>query len=155
MPGKLPPPSTPPPRPGSAPPKASSKGPPPPLPPAGAGDAAPTQAAKVARNASYALTAFTFIIVATLFAWFLRADQPWGFASFIAVLSALLGLGTTFQLWRQPTREHAIAGLAVMGISLLRIGLPSMWSAPSVAILTVTALLAIPLVQAVMVLPRS
>jgi hypothetical protein len=164
MPGKLPPPSTPPPRGGSSAPPPRASGNPAPLPksskappaPAGAQDAeAATPAQRAARNSSYALAAFTFIIVAALFAWFLSADQPWGFASFITVLSALLGVGTTYQLWRQPTREHAIAGLVVMGVSLLRVGLPSMWSAPSIVILTLTALLAIPLVQAVILLPRS
>jgi hypothetical protein len=129
-----------------------AKGPPA---PSGAEAGAPTAAQRAARNSSYALAAFTLIIIAALIAWFVREDQPWGFASFITVLSALLGIGTTVQLWRQPTREHAIAGLVVMGVSLLRVGLPTTWSWPSVAILTLTALLAIPLVQAVIFLPRS
>ena len=90
-----------------------------------------------------------------LAAWFASAEEPWGFSSFVAVLSALLGIGATALLWRQPTREHAIGGLVVMGVSLVRVGLPTNWTAYSIALITITALLAIPLVQAVIILPRS
>ncbi len=110
---------------------------------------------RASRNATYSLLAFTSLTVLSLVAWFLSADQPWGFASFIAVLTAILGMGTTALLWRKPTREHAAAGLLVMGISVLRVGLPSDWTWTSVTLLTMTALLAIPLIQAVIALPRS
>jgi hypothetical protein len=123
--------------------------------PASATVAAPTAAQRAARNASYALLAFTVLTVLSLVAWFLRADQPWGFASFIAVLTGLLGTGATALLWRQPTREHALAGLIVMGVSILRVGLPTDWTWTSVTLLTMTVLLAIPLVQATILLPRS
>ena len=95
---------------------------------------------------------FTIVVLG---AWFARADQPWGFSSFVAVLSVLLGTGATALLWRQPTRQHAIGGLAVMGLSLLRVGIPTMWTWYSVALITLTALLAIPLVLAAIVLPRT
>ena len=124
-------------------------------PAANATAAAPTPAARAARNASYALLAFTLLTVLSLVAWFMRADQPWGFASFIAVLTGLLGTGATALLWRQPTREHAMAGLIVMGVSMLRVGLPTEWTWTSVTLLTMTVLLAIPLVQAAILLPRS
>jgi hypothetical protein len=93
--------------------------------------------------------------VLVLVAWFASADQPWAFSSFVAVLSAFLGVGATGLLWRQPTRQHAYGGLAVMGLSLLRVGLPTNWTSYSVALITITALLAIPVVQAAIVLPRS
>jgi hypothetical protein len=95
---------------------------------------------------------FTIVVLG---AWFARADQPWGFSSFVAVLSALLGTGATALFWRQPTREHAIGGLVVMGLSLVRVGLPTSWTSTSAALITITALLAIPVVQAATVLPRS
>jgi hypothetical protein len=129
------------PQPGApADPTAASKGAPGPL---------------AARSASLALLAFTAITILTLLAYFARVDQPWGFESFVAVLSALLGTGATALFWRQPTREHAMGGLAVMGLSVLRVGLPTQWGVASLVVLTVTVLLAVPLVQAVMVLPRS
>ncbi len=73
----------------------------------------------------------------------------------MAVLSALLGTGATALFWRQPTREHAIGGIAVLLLSVLRVGLPADWGIASVVVLTVTTLLAIPLVHAAIVLPRS
>jgi hypothetical protein len=119
------------------------------------GQTGTTTAQRAARNASYALLAFTILTVIALVAWFASADQPWGFSSFVAVLAAFLGSGATALLWRQPTREHAIGGLVVMGLSLLRVGLPTGWTVFSVALITLTALLAVPLVQAAIVLPRS
>jgi hypothetical protein len=160
----LPPPSAPPSKRagGAAPPPPSAPTKPPAKPEKLGGqdkpeqDKAPaTPAQRAARSASYALLAFTLLTVLALGAWFASADQPWGFSSFVAVLSALLGTGATALLWRQPTREHAIGGIAVMGLSLVRVGLPTMWTSYSVALITITALLAIPLVQAAIVLPRS
>ena len=64
--------------------------------------------------------------------------------------------GATALLWRQPTREQsAIGGLVVVGVSVLRVGLPTQWGGASLVVILVTALLAVPLVQAVMVLPRT
>jgi hypothetical protein len=127
---------------------------PPPAPPP------PRDPAVVARNASYALLAFTTLTTLAVAAWFGREDQPWGFASFVALLSALLGAVATTLMWRRPTREHAIAGLAVMGLSLVRVGNPIAWATPTIALvwltlIAVTTLLAIPVAQAVIVLPRS
>jgi hypothetical protein len=115
----------------------------------------PTYAERAARNAAYAVLAFTLFTVITLISWFAREDQPWGFSSFVALLSALLGAGATALLWRDPTRQHAIGGLAVMGLSLLRVGFPTSWTGYSFALIALTILLAVPLAQAVIVLPRS
>jgi hypothetical protein len=121
---------------------------------------AASPAERAARNASYALLAFTLFTALALTAWFAREDQPWGFSSFVAVLSTILGSGATALMWRRPTREHAIGGLAVMGLSIVRVGNPFNWATPSIALtclalIAITALLAIPLVQAVIVLPRG
>ncbi len=123
----------------------------------GTGDAASLAASldRVARHATYALFTFTALLVVTLLAYFFRADQPWGFESFIALLSALLGIGATTLFWRTPSRQHALGGIAVFILSLLRVGLPADWGIASVVVLTVTALLLIPLVHAAIVLPRS
>jgi hypothetical protein len=123
--------------------------------PADEGAKGTSPAQRAARYATYALLAFTALTVLALAAWFMSEEQPWGFSSFVTVLSALLGTGATALLWRQPTRQHAIGGLVVMGLSLVRVGLPMNWTPTSVALITITALLSIPLVQAAIVLPRS
>lgn len=133
-------------------------------PPARARGSAPSPraapAGRAARDASYALLAFTSLTTLALVAWFARASQPWGFSSFVALLSAFLGSGATTLLWREPTREHAIGGLAVIGLSLARFAGPANWDTTAIALttlgwITITLLLAIPLVRAVIVLPRS
>lgn len=113
----------------------------------------------VARHATYALLAFTTLTTLAVAAWFAREDQPWGFASFVALFAALLGAVATALMWRRPTREHAIAGLVVMGLSLVRVGNPLAWATPTIVLvwltlIVITTLLAIPVVQAVIVLPR-
>jgi hypothetical protein len=98
---------------------------------------------------------FTAITAVTLVAYFARADEPWSFDSFVALLSLLVGGGAAWQLWRQPTRTHAIAGLAVLGFSLLRVGLPAQWGWATLAVFVVTVLFAVPVARAVMILPRT
>jgi hypothetical protein len=110
---------------------------------------------KAIRNASYSLVAFTFLTLVTLTAWFGRSPEPWGFASFVALLGALLGIGATVLFWRQPTREYALGGLAALAISLVRVGLPTSWTPTSFVLIAITAVLAVPLAQVVIVLPRS
>jgi hypothetical protein len=107
------------------------------------------------RNAGYALAVFTFATLVVLTAWFGRTPQPWGFESFVALIGALLGLGATVLFWRQPTREYALGGLAAMAISLIRVGFPTNWTGSSFVLVVLTALLAVPLVQVAIVLPRS
>jgi hypothetical protein len=159
-----------PPHPQAAPPPVGSSPPPQHSPPRGTaaggeppkqegpgGQTAPakTPVERAVKKATIALLLFTALTVVSLAAWFARTDEPWGFASFIAVLAALLGAGTTAFMWRQPTRDHAISGLIVMGLSLLRVGVPTTWTLTSLALIAATALLAIPIVQAVIVLPRT
>jgi hypothetical protein len=110
---------------------------------------------KAARNAVYALGAFSGLTALALTAWFASADQPWGLASFVTLLALLGALATGGLLWRRPLRPYAYAALGVMGFSILRVGLPTQWTWASVALITMTALLAIPVAQAAMVLPRS
>ncbi len=109
------------------------------------------------RIAALALVGFTSLTIVTLAAWFARADQPWGIPSFVMLLTAILSAGAAALFRKQPTREHAMGGLVVMVFSLVRVALPASWDAPvpSIAIITITALFAIPVVQAVIALPRS
>jgi len=126
-------------------------------PPPGATTTAPSLAIfqKVTRNALLALAAFSALTALGLAAWFASSDDPWGFASVIAIGSLLGALATAALLWRRPRRNNAYAALGVMGFSILRVGAPTHWTWASVALITFTAVLAIPVVQAAMVLPRS
>lgn len=98
---------------------------------------------------------FTALTALTLVAYFARADEPWSFESFVALLSVLVGGGAAAQLWRQPTRTHALASLAVLGFSLLRVGLPTQWGWGTITVFVITALFAAPVARAVMILPRT
>jgi hypothetical protein len=113
------------------------------------------RAVVAARNARVALLVFNVLTAAALIAWFATQDQPWGFSSFVALLAALLGAGATFLFWRRPTRDHAIAGAAVILFSLVRLGAPGGWTFASAVVILVTGLLATPVVQAAFLLPRS
>jgi hypothetical protein len=98
------------------------------------------------------LLAFAMLTTLALVAWFSRAEQPWGWKSAIAMLSAMLGLTTSALMWRAPSRTHAVAGIVVLGLSLVRVGPPSDWTWVSFALIAVTALMLVPLVNAALVL---
>lgn len=55
-------------------------------------------------------------------------------------------------LWRAPSRGHAMFGVLVMLMSLLRIGAPAEWTWASFALVALTFVLLMPLVHAAIVL---
>jgi hypothetical protein len=85
-------------------------------------------------------------------AWFARAVEPWSWKATVALLTAMLGVAMSALVWRMPTRSHAVTGIAIMTISLVRIGPPDDWTWVTFALLSVTILLAVPLVHAAIVL---
>ncbi len=87
-----------------------------------------------------------------LIAWFARAEDPWSWKSAIALFSAMLGVTTSALVWRAPSRTHVIAGICVMTLSLIRVGPPADWTWVSLTLLSMTALLLVPLVHAAIVL---
>jgi len=46
-----------------------------------------------------------------------------------------MGLTTSALVWRAPSRTHAVAGIVVMAVSLVRIGPPWEWGWVSFALL--------------------
>lgn len=110
------------------------------------------RAQRAAMAASISLLAFSMLTTLALLAWFSRAEQPWNWKAAVAMFAAMLGLTTSALLWRAPSRTHAIAGIVVMVLSLVRVGPPWDWTWVSFALLSVTALMLVPLVNAAMVL---
>jgi hypothetical protein len=105
--------------------------------------------------ASLSLLTFAVLTTLAIVAWFSRAEQPWNWKAVVAMLAAMLGLTTSALVWRAPSRTHVVAGIVVMGLSLLRVGPPSDWTWVSFALLSVTVLLLVPLVNAAIVLRYS
>ncbi len=110
------------------------------------------RAKRAALAASLSLLAFATLTTLALVAWFSRAEQPWNWKAVVALLSAMLGLTASALVWRAPSRTHAIAGIVVMALSLVRVGPPWDWTWVSFALLSVTALMLVPLVNAALVL---
>jgi hypothetical protein len=110
------------------------------------------RAQRAALAASLSLLAFAMLTALALVAWFSRVEDPWTWKAVLALLSAMLGLATSALVWRVPTRRHALVGVVVMVLSLLRVGPPWDWTWVSFALLSVTIMMLIPLVNAALVL---
>ena len=112
-------------------------------------DRAPRRAAFLA---SIALLAFSALTALALFAWFTRSEAPWSWKSVLAIGCAVLAAGASALLWVLPSRTHAVLGIVVMLLSLVRIGSPVEWTWVSFALVALTFLLLMPLVHAAIVL---
>jgi hypothetical protein len=125
-------------------------------PPPGATTTGPSLAAstKAVRHAVWALGAFSGLTALALAAWF-ASEMPWGLPAVVTILALVGGVATAALLWKNPQRPHAYAALGVMGFSIVRVGLPTQWNWTSIALITLTAILAVPVAQAAMVLPRT
>ena len=104
------------------------------------------------RAAALSLLGFSLFTTLVLAAWFKSVDEPWGWKSVVAIFCAALGLTTSVLVWRAPSRTHVLAGLAVMLLSLARVGGPGGWGWVSFALLVITLALTIPVVRAAIVL---
>ncbi len=109
---------------------------------------------RAVRWACISLVAFSALTALALAAFFKSSESPWRLASFIATVSALGALVTCVLVFRAPSRKTVGAGIGVMLFSLLR-ALPGSWSSSTYALVAITAVLLIPLVHAVIILPRS
>ena len=99
------------------------------------------------------LAAFSALTMIAVIAWLARAEDPWGWHFTVALLSAIAGGTVAFLSWRSPSRAVFAAGIGVMVVSLLRVGPPAQWNWTSFTLLSVTTLLILPLVHAVVVTP--
>ena len=106
----------------------------------------------VVRSAALALLVFSLLTTLTLVVWFRFVADPWGWKPMVAVLNAALGFTTAVLLWRAPSRAHAVAGAAVMLLSLARAGGPGDWGWSTGAFVLVTCALMIPVVRAALLL---
>ena len=107
---------------------------------------------RAALIASIALLFFSALTAFALVGWFYRNEAPWNWKSVLAVGCALLAATTSALVWRAPSRAHAVLGIVVMLVSLLRIGPPIEWTWASFALVAITFVLLMPLVHAAIVL---
>jgi hypothetical protein len=105
--------------------------------------------------ASLSLLAYSTLTAIALAAWFTRAPDPWTWKSEVAVASCILGVVTSAVVWRFPSRATLIMGIAVILLSLVRVGGFDEWSWVTFIMLAVTVLLLVPLVHAMVLLPRG
>jgi hypothetical protein len=98
------------------------------------------------------LLLFSVLTAAALFAWLAHAAEPWSWRAVLTMLTAMSGLSASVLIWRTPSRLTCWAGVAVMALSLVRVGFPGDWTWVSFTLLMVTVLLMIPLVHAALVL---
>lgn len=118
------------------------------LPPAAMDDHSTRRAALFA---SLALLSFSALTGFALIGWFYRNPAPWSWKSILASGCALGAVTASALLWRAPSRAHAMLGVLVMLLSLLRIGAPSEWTWASFALVALTFVLLMPLVHAAIV----
>lgn len=104
-------------------------------------------------GACLALGVFAVAMAMALWAYFVRVESPWTWQSFVSTVSLLGAVVAAVLVWQRPERRTAAVGLGVLAFSLLRVGAPDAWQAGTFAVLAMTAILMIPLVHAVIVLP--
>jgi hypothetical protein len=106
-------------------------------------------------GASVSLLAFSTLTGLALVAWFSKATDPWTWKSLLALACTVLGVAASALVWRMPSRESLIGGMAVMVVSLLRVGPVGEWTWVSACMVVVTLALLAPLVHALLLLPRA
>ncbi len=126
----------------------------PPLPPKGGAPDVPSHVPRgIVWGAALAMLAFSALTWIALAAWFKVAAEPWTWRSIVTIFAAAASLTTSVLVWRAPSRPHAIAGVVVMLLSLVRVGGPGDWSWTSFLMILITGLLMVPIVRAAIVLP--
>jgi hypothetical protein len=106
-------------------------------------------------GASVSLLAFSTLTGLAIAAWFSRASDPWTWKSVLAIACTALGIATSALVWRRPSRESLLGGMAVMLLSLLRVGPIGEWTWVSAWMVVGTLGLLAPLVHALLLLPRA
>ena len=104
--------------------------------------------------ASVALLAYSTLTAVSLVAWFARAEDVWTWKSVLALVSCLLGIITSAIVWRFPSRGALAGGMAVMALAYVRVGTGE-WSMVTLVTFLVTTALLVPLVQALLLMPRD
>lgn len=105
--------------------------------------------------ASLSLLGFSMLTGVALAAWFSRMPDPWSWRSVLTLFSCMMGVTTSALVWRAPSRNHVLAGIVVVLVSLIRIGPIADWTWVTMTLLAVTTLLLIPLIHAFVLLPRN
>jgi hypothetical protein len=100
------------------------------------------------------LVVFGGIFVVALVAWFATVPDAWTWKSVFAMVCAVLAFGAAALVWRAPKSTHVDLGIAVMVLSLARLGGPRDWTLMSLGLVAMTGLLLVPLVLAAKVPQR-
>lgn len=106
--------------------------------------------------ASIALLCFGALTAIALVGWFSQAtDDPWTWKSVLALLCSIGGVATSALVWRAPTRMLVNVGIAIIIVSLGRVGPPNEWTWRSFALIAITLVMLMPLLHATMVLKKD
>ncbi len=97
-----------------------------------------------ARFGSLALLAFSALTGFALVGWFHVSAVPWTWRSMLATGCAGLAAACSALVWRAPSRTNATVSLAVVLVSLGRIGPRQEWTWASALVAGVTLVLALP-----------
>ncbi|MFO0663275.1 MAG: hypothetical protein U0174_04955 [Polyangiaceae bacterium] len=102
--------------------------------------------------ASMALLLFGGVSCLGLVVWFRLAPSPYLWKAWLTAGTAVGAIATSAALWRKPSRGPALIGVLLMLGSLARIGAPAEWTGFSLVIVSITAVLMMPVVHAALVL---
>lgn len=109
---------------------------------------------RAALAAAWTLLVWSSLSTIALSVFVSTSPSPFGFAAIVTGASIALAVGASFFVWRAPSRVSLGAGIAAMGLSLLRV-LGSEWTWASYALVALTLLFLIPVVHAFLLMPKQ
>ncbi len=108
----------------------------------------PTTPSREVLVASISLLVLGLGTVLVLIAWFVRAPNPWTWRGIFAMMTAVGAIGSSYAVWRLPSRATLLVGLVVVLTTLLRVDFSGEVRASQVVLMLLTILFSAPLIYA-------